>query len=94
MGEHRSARITPDNHHVQHQKAMASRKPVWEVYHPNNAGTWSARMMLTHPHPVPTDCLIHGESRSEVRLQLPPGVRLLANSQRLPPDVEEIWVSE
>ncbi|GBQ85518.1 hypothetical protein AA14337_3092 [Acetobacter malorum DSM 14337] len=92
MTEHQTREIAANEHHVKHQKAMAARKPVWEVYHPNNAGRWSARMVLTHPHPVPTDCLIHGQSREEVRAKMPPGLRLQEGGRDLPPGVEEAWV--
>ena len=55
-------------------------------------GQWVARMHLALPTPTPTDLVIIGNSKEEVRQQLPEG---LTNIGRQPDDasvIAEVWI--
>ncbi|AQT06551.1 hypothetical protein [Acetobacter persici] len=65
--------------------------PLWTVYRPNEIEGWRAKLSLRYPEPAPTDVIVHGGCREEVRKLLPSGMTKLMRYPNDPVDVEESW---
>ncbi len=76
--------------HYSHQ----NRLPMWTVYskptdHPKKV---VARMFLTLPATAPTNLALIGDSLSEVREALPPGLHRLERNPCDEPQIVETWL--